>query len=215
MTETERAEHMVRAAAGDANALQRLLIEYHAALRRLVDGRIDAAFRRRWEPEDVLQDAYIDAFQALDRPVGAPQFGSPAAFYKWLERIVLNRLTDAQRSLCSAKRDVARELPVDRSPRPDCSTTCQDLLGRLSASGTTPSRAVAREEAVGAVLASLARLPEPQRTVIRLRFLEDVPVQRIAELTGQTEAAVYQQCHRGLAALGRILNALPCLWRGP
>jgi len=46
-------------------------------------------------------------------------------------------------------------------------------------------------------MTSLACLPDEQRAVVRLRFLEGVPVAEIAERLGKTEAAVYALCDRG------------------
>jgi RNA polymerase sigma factor (sigma-70 family) len=61
---------------------------------------------------------------------------------------------------------------------------------------------------VAAVLTCLARLPDDQRAVVRLRFLEDVAVGEIAKRLGKNEMAVYQRCHRGLEALRTLLSAV-------
>ena len=70
------------------------------------------------------------------------------AFYRWLERIALNELKDQQRALKRRKRDVAREV---REPTPT-RTSYPDLMHRLTAADGTPSKHVARGEAVAVVL---------------------------------------------------------------
>ncbi len=233
MNEVERAEQVVLAEAGSADALQRLLLEYHEFLLQFISGSIEPALRHRIEPDDVLQDAYVAAFRALAAasralpsnaaptpgetpassdeserlPPGPQQFATPAGFYKWLERIALNQLRDAQRAMRRKKRDIARhtELPT---PGHLTATSYPDLLGYLTAPGTSPSRVVARHEAAATVMTCLARLSADQRTVVRLRFLQDVPVAEIARRLAKSETAVYALCHRGLKSLRDLLIPL-------
>lgn len=65
MTEVERSEHLRRVAAGDGEALARLLTEYHRPLLRVVECALSAGLRRRVEAEDILQEAYVAAFRAV------------------------------------------------------------------------------------------------------------------------------------------------------
>ncbi len=237
MNEVERAAQVALAEAGNADALQHLLVEYHTVLLRLVDGSIDPTLRHRVEPDDVLQEAYVAAFRALsppgagekraprsavpvhDRtedadldedhgasgnPPDPPRFSTPAGFYKWLERIVINELRDTQRAARRKKRDPARRVD-NLAPGPGATASYPDLLALLTASGTSPSRVIARHEAAATVLTCLARLSAEQRTVVRLRFLQDVPVAQIAQQLGKTETAVYALCQRGLKALRELL----------
>ncbi len=137
-------------------------------------------------------------------PTGRPAFDSPAGFYKWLEQIAFNRLRDQQRALHRQKRDVAREA----ADRPDPTTSYPDLLNRISAAESTPSRHVAKDEATAAVMSSLARLTDEQRAVVRLRFLEGRSVADIAGQLGKTEDAVHKLCFRGLKNLRRMLVSI-------
>jgi RNA polymerase sigma-70 factor, ECF subfamily len=170
-----------QATRGDADALQRLVVHYHSALHRAVDGKLPAKLRRYVDPEDVLQQAYIVAFQG----VGGCDFESPGGFYKWLERIALNKLANVSRDLKRKKRDIAR-LALGRNT---AWTSCPDLADRLASPGTTPTRHMARQEASAAVISSVARLTEDQREVVRMRFLEGRPVEEIA-------ASLIRACYR-------------------
>ena len=77
------------------------------------------------------------------------------------------------------------------------------LLERRAATAgeSTPSRQIAKDEAIAAVMSCLARLRDDQRTVVQLRFLEGRSVADVAEHLGKTEPAIHMLCHRGLTAL--------------
>lgn len=199
MNTADREADVTRAASGDRDALQRLLVQYHVALRSYVAGRIDADLRHRIDAEDVLQLAYVSAFGAVDRC----QFSGPAAFYRWLQSIVTSRLRDEQRALRSQKRAVHRERSHESAK-----TTYPQLAERLADGGNTPSQFAAKDEATAAVMSSLARLTEDQREVIRLRFLEGWPVTEVAARMGKTEAAVHALCHRGLKSLREVMGSI-------
>jgi RNA polymerase sigma-70 factor (ECF subfamily) len=238
MTAAERHALLDLVTQGDADALQRLLVEYHAALSARLEKALAPALRRRIEPADVLQEAHVAAFRALqavgqvpdapaDRVGSQPmppsrtarsevgprrtlRFDNAAAFYGWLERIVLNQLRDAQRAARRKKRDVAREAVANpnRAGSRDAATSYPNLIARLSATGTTPSRALSRQESVAVLMTCLARLPDEQRSAVRWRFLEDLPVAEIARRLGKTETAVYTLYARGLKALRALMEPI-------
>ncbi len=193
---------------GDADALQRLLMHYHPALRARVAAALPAAGAHRLDADDVLQLAYIAAFKAFQstavRPGRTLRFDTPAAFYKWLERIALNELKNRRRDLRRQRRDVAREIV----PPAASGTSYPDLLARLSGSGQTPSRQLAAQEATAAVLSGLARLTDDQRRVVQLRFLQGLPVAAVAARLGKSEDAVHALCYRGLKELRGMLGSL-------
>ena len=204
MTESERAQQLVLVAQGDCDALQRLMVHYQPQLRAVVDARIEGHLRRHLEPDDVLQRTYIDAF----RSVFACSFDSPGGFYKWLEKICLNRLKDAMRDLKRDKRDVGRELHDDSAGRAAGASSYAGLLGRIPADDTSPSRRLAKAEASAALMTSLARLSDDRRAVIELRFLQGHSVARVAADLGKTEAAVHTLTHRALKDLREIIGSI-------
>jgi RNA polymerase sigma factor (sigma-70 family) len=245
-----------RVCAGDAAALQRLLVCYHAALRVSVARAVAPPLRSRIDPDDVLQEAYTAAFRQFRaaRVDGgqsrefrandgaqprAASFDNGAQFYRWLETTALNKLRDMQRALGRQKRaairdvsmrgaapggaaareatlggSAAREATLGSSAargfaRPaDPTASYPQLVERLAASDPTPSRVLAREEAVAAVMTCLAQLTDDQRDVIRLRVLEDVPTPEIARRLGKTEPAVYATWARAIRALRDLLGPI-------
>jgi RNA polymerase sigma-70 factor (ECF subfamily) len=200
MDDRKRQSLVVFASAGDQDALQQLIVQYHDALHGIMAGRIGQQWRRHVDPDDVLQDAYAAAFKKINDC----RFDGPAAFYKWLETIALNELKQRQRALKSAKRDVARQVHAEAEPR----TSYADLLGQLTAPEGTPSRLARRDEAAAALLSSLARLSDDQRDVIRLRFLEGKPVAEVAATLGKSEASIHALCRRGIRSLRESLVSI-------
>lgn len=194
------------AVGGDADALQRLLVDYHGPLLAALRGAMPPNLKQRLEPEDVLQEAYTSAFRALmDADGPAPlAFSSNRQFYKWLESIALNRLKDEQRAQHTMKRDIRREARVPAAATDSYPNLWHHVQGR----DPTPSRALAREEAVAAVMTSLARLPHDQQLVLRRRFLQNVAFEDIAQELNKSCDAVYMICHRGLRGLRKRLVSI-------
>lgn len=199
--EESQLSHLARIAAdGDADALQQLIVHYHGPLCAAVARNLDPSLHRHVDPEDVLQQAYVTAFKSI----GACSFDCSAAFYRWLEAVALRRLQNIERDLHRDKRDIARNL----SAAPPARTGYHAFIDQLSAQLTSPSMKLAKREAAAAVISSLARLTDEQRSVVTMRFLEGRSPADIAEALGKTEDAVYAMCHRGLTALREILERL-------
>jgi RNA polymerase sigma-70 factor (subfamily 1) len=207
MDEAERIAMVESVADGDQDALQRLIVHYHTPLRRAIATKIDASFRSYVDPDDILQQAYISAFTAIEQrqfSIAEGQRDIVGGFYKWLEAIALSRLKDQERALQRQKRDVRREV----RERADTTASYPDLVHRLATGESTPSRQIAREEAIAAVMSCLARLSDDQRAVVQLRFLEGRSVADVAAELGKTESAVHMLCHRGLKSLRELMVSI-------
>jgi RNA polymerase sigma-70 factor (subfamily 1) len=207
MDEGERIAMITSVAHGDHEALQRLIVHYHTALRRTIETKTDAPLRPYLDPDDILQQAYISAFKAIEQrqfSIADGQRDIVGSFYKWLEAIAISRLKDQERALRRQRRDVRREI----RDRPDVTASYPGLAHRLAASESTPSRQIARAEAVAAVMSCLARLSDDQRTVVQLRFLEGRSVADVAAQLGKTESATHMLCHRALKSLRELMASI-------
>jgi RNA polymerase sigma-70 factor (ECF subfamily) len=192
---------------GDALAVSKLLATYHPVLRARTVARMDPAIRAKLEPEDILQQVYLDVFRGIDR---FEDRGSDS-FLNWVLTILDNELVDTGRALHRHVRDVSREM------RPDVligAGSYWNLLDQLQRDSHTPSRVVRREEAVGALLACISRLSDSHQQVIQLRFLEGRSVSEVAERLGKSDAAVVALTRRALEALRKSMDRLGEFTRG-
>lgn len=195
MVEDSQAKRWIEAARdGDQTALSALLAMYHPVLRARVDSRMDRAIRAKVEPEDILQQAYIQ----VARNIGRFEDHGTNAFLGWVSTIVDNKLVDVRRSLHRKVRDIAREQPAEVAGN---TGSFIDLVHHLYAHTGTPSRVIRRDEAVEALQVSVTRLSESQQQVIHLRFIEGRSVAEAAAEMGRTEAAIVALTKRALEAL--------------
>jgi RNA polymerase sigma-70 factor (ECF subfamily) len=201
--EADTEELVARASRGDAGAQQELLERYRDRLRKMIAIRLDRRLAARIDPSDVVQEAIFDASQHL----AAFWEERPLPFYPWLRRLAWKRLVKLhQRHLGAQRRSATREeqqIPI----LPEESAL--ELAGRLVAPGTSPSNRVLREELRGRVQAALARLAEPDREVLVLRFLEQLSTSEMAAVLSITEGAVKTRQTRALDRLGRLLERDP------
>lgn len=191
---------IARAASGDAEALQLLLVRRHAVLLARVAAGLPSSVARHIDADDILQEAYARAFRAIT----SCTFDSPAAFHAWLDQIVSNVLCDQRRFLHRKKRDINRDRYATIQP----SDSRTQFFDRLRARDSTPSRVFAHVEASAAVTSSLARLTEEQREVVCLRFLEGWSVPEVASRMNRSEAAIHALCYRALKSLREVLGTL-------
>ena len=235
MSESRGDDDAVRASAGDADALQRLIITCHEPLHAAVAQARAAAMATRIDSDDILQQAYVIAFKKLCPPAdgGGDDAGSETANGEVTGERAARQASlegsDAPLAFESTGhfykwletvavnqlRDMERSLRrqkrnVGREAPLGGSPTDSypNLVQQLAASDPTPSRALAQAETVAVIMSSLARLPDEQRDVIRWRFLQNVSFAEIADRLGKSTDAVYMICHRGLKTLRGLLVSM-------
>lgn len=137
------------------------------------------------EAEEATQEAFVKAYRSLATYRAE---GSPGA---WLSRIAVREAW--RRGKINTRRRMRSVALEDGG-----TTTVQDTAD--------VQRAVLAEEDRAAVRAALARLNEPYREVITLRYLANQSLAEIATALGRPVGTVKAQNHRGLAQL-RVLLA--------
>lgn len=185
-----------RARSGDESAVQRLVVLYHPRLKARLLRQMDAVMRSKLEPEDILQQVYMEAFRAI----GHFEHQGPDSFLRWMYAILDRKLIDEHRALRAERRDVRREAKPGTSGQ----TTYIDLLARVTAGGGSPSQVVRKEEALDVLEACVAALPEHYREVIRMRFIEGRPVAEVAANLKRTVGSIHMICHRALKQLREL-----------
>ena len=86
-------ELLTQARQGDAAAVNALLERHRAALRRMVDLRMDRALPRRVDASDIVQDVMVEANRRLTEYLSNPSM----PFHLWLRHMAKDRLIDAHR----------------------------------------------------------------------------------------------------------------------
>ncbi|MBW2524621.1 MAG: RNA polymerase sigma factor [Deltaproteobacteria bacterium] len=160
-----------RVAGGDPAAFRVIVERTSARLYRLGARMMGSTA----DAEDVLQDAYIKAFQAL----AAGRFDGRSSVATWLYRIATNACLDALR-----RRKVR---PVAEAQPPEAS-----FDGRVSAEARLALAELDRW---------LGELPPEQRVAVVLKSVEGLTSAEIAEVLQCSEGAVEQRLVRARAAL--------------
>ncbi len=180
---------------GDQEAVRRLVVLYHPRLRARLLRHMDPGMRSKIEPEDILQQVYLEVFRAI---VNFSYQGKDS-FLRWMYAILDRKLIDEHRALRAERRDIRREVkPAYPSGQ---RTTYVDLMARIMADQGSPSQVVRKDEALGVLAACVAGLPEHYREVIKMRFLEGRPVADVAQAMNRTVGSVHMICHRALRQL--------------
>ncbi|MGF1462433.1 MAG: RNA polymerase sigma factor [Maricaulaceae bacterium] len=179
---------VARLQAGDEAAFRTLVETYagpmlSAARRVLADTGL---------AEDCVQEAFLNAFNALDR------FESRGSLGAWLKRLAINA------AISKLRRTWMREPAIDPLlPQFD------DNGCRFEDPWREPDAAVdvqmERTELREAVLDKIDQLPPSYRTVLMLRDIEDYSTQETAHLLELSEGAVKVRLHRARAALKTLL----------
>lgn len=197
-------ELLRRIDAGDASAAGELLDRHRVRLRQMVAARIDPRLAARVDPSDVVQDALAEASRKL------PQYllDRPVSFYPWLRQIAWERLMHLH-----AQHVRAQKRSVTREGRPDLALpdeSAMQLVDRLVAGGTSPSRRAAREEMRQRVRAALESLPSHYREAVILRHLEQLSFEEIAGVLGISQTATRSRYRRAVERLHNRLSENLC-----
>ena len=154
MSQTNEAQLVRRAQAGETQAFAALVMEhqrfvYNLALRSLGDAQ---------EAEDVAQEAFVRAWQAL------AHFRGQSRFQTWLYRIVVN--------LCLTRLPrLRRELAALSEP---------EVLDLPSESFADPETGVELAERQAFLHRQIEALPESYRLLVMLRFQQELSYEEIA-----------------------------------
>jgi RNA polymerase sigma factor (sigma-70 family) len=136
---------------------------------------------RRWEAEDLLQEALVRAFRAF------ASFDRNLSAKAWLFKIMKNAYIDRGR------RERARSVEEDWSIYPvPLSPDPEDLLMRMLTAE--------------AVREGIRRLPPVWREVVELREIEGLSYQEIAEVIGKPIGTVMSRLSRGRDLLRAVLQ---------
>ncbi|MEW6129999.1 MAG: RNA polymerase sigma factor [Acidobacteriota bacterium] len=177
---TEPPDEMLVVAAilGDLDAFDELVLRYRAATVRVAQAIVGREYA-----EDVAQDALLLAFKAL------PSIEDPTKFAAWLSAITRHR------ALRMGKRESAHQkgrVVID-----------EVLLEEVEAL----SRPFVQEGSTELARA-LEQVADDYALVLRMRFLDEMPLKRIAAFLGVAVSTVKWRVHQGKKLLREELQKL-------
>ena len=177
-------EQIVRRVRDGQKALFEILMRRH---NQRVYRAARAVVKDEAEVEDVMQQAYISAYQHLDR------FEGRARFSTWMTRIAINEAYARLR-----KRHRTEPAPWEDE---------HAMAEEPEAAGPTPEQIAARQEIHALLERAVDTLSIPNRTVFVLRSVEGLSTAETAECLKISEEAVKTRLHRANEALRLWLEA--------
>lgn len=186
---------------GDERELADLFSVHRDRLERLVEFRLDQRLRRRVDPSDVLQEAYIEIARRLQDFLKTKD----VTFYIWARQITLQTLIDVQRRHFGQKRSPQHEAKLDRIVTDQTSDSIVEIL---SAQLTSPSGAAIRREEIQQLRDAMASMDETDREVLALRHFEHLGNHEVAEALGLSATAASNRYIRAMTRLGEIMQRI-------
>ncbi|TWT77004.1 ECF RNA polymerase sigma-E factor [Posidoniimonas polymericola] len=186
-----------RANAGSTSSLGRLMGLYSEYLKFVVSSQMDDRLRHRVSASDVVQESFYEAH----RDFAAFRGESPQEFLAWLRRILVNNLMRVvERNVTAAKRDVRREVSLERLRR-GVEQSSWRFSAMLESDVDSPSTNLRRQESNAELAEVLAKLPADYRRVIRLRNIEGLAFAEVASRMDRTSGAARMLWLRALEQL--------------
>jgi RNA polymerase sigma-70 factor (ECF subfamily) len=181
--------------AGSEQAYAWLVAQYHqpvySLVYRIVNDPADAS--------DTTQEVFLKVFRGIKR------FDGRSSLKTWIYRIAVHEASNRKRWWFRHKsREVTLEPPVAGENENGSPLGLKDTLADGSQS---PFESTAKAEVQARVEAELAKLPEPYRTTVMLRDIEDLSYDEIAEVMQVSLGTVKSRLVRGRDALKKRLES--------
>jgi RNA polymerase sigma-70 factor (ECF subfamily) len=130
------------------------------------------------DAKDVSQEAFVKTYRALGR------FESKAKFSTWFYRILVNTANDFLR-----KRRLKNLLVWKKNE------TMDNFFESVADTKASPDESIQNQELGEQMSRAIQNLPEKQRWVFTLRFLENMTLEEIAAATGTALGTVKASLH--------------------
>lgn len=169
--ETPDEELVLKAQQGDIHAFDELIERYHGKIYGLTYNMTS----NREDAEDLTQEVFVKAFQAL------PRFKGKSSFYTWLYRIAVNKTINYRK-----KRNKKRAMSLDQF---DNEIKLDDVYHDLTSKGS-PLRNLSLSELQKKLNEAMQTLSEKHRTVVVLHDMQGVPHEEIAKMVGASVGTI-------------------------
>ncbi|WP_256761610.1 RNA polymerase sigma factor SigW [Cohnella sp. WQ 127256] len=135
----------------------------------------------RQEAEDVVQETFLRVYKNLDR------YDENQKFSTWIYRIATNLCIDRLR-----KRKAVYSLDAESSEHEGL-----DGYAMLPSDDRTPESELLLSETQKLIRGAIATLPVKYKSVMILRYLQDMSLQEISDVLGMPVTTVKTRVHRG------------------
>ena len=187
-------------AVSDATAVERTLAGDRDAYRVLVERHSRTVYRMAYrmmgnahDAEDVVQEAFLRAFQKLKQFAGNANFGT------WVYRIAANYAIDRLRQRNS------EESKREGSSRPSEDSLEVDPLSRVQDMSPSPERLAGSAQLAERMKAALNELSPAEKTAIVMRHWDGCGIEEIATVLNANSNATKNTVFRAVQKLRRAL----------
>ena len=178
-------EVVARVLAGETGMFEIIMRRHNQRLYRVAR----AILRNDGEAEDVMQDAYVRAYEHLD------QFAGRAKFSTWLTRIAVHEALRRQR--CGNRYQELEPMSEQEG----------DPMDRFASAAPNPEQQASNSEIRRLLEEAVEKLPDAYRTIFVLRDVEEMSTTDTADVLEISEDNVKVRLHRARALLRKSLYA--------
>ena len=164
-------ELVLQSQQGDVRAFDELVERYHGKIYGLTYNMTS----NREDAEDLTQEVFVKAFEAL------PRFRGKSSFYTWLYRIAVNKTINYRK-----KRNRKRALSLDQF---DQEIKMDETYHELTSKGS-PLRNISLSELQEKLNEALQHLSEKHRTVVVMHDMQGIPHDEIAKVVNASVGTV-------------------------
>ncbi len=180
MDKAESSQIIEKCLAGDEQAIERLISVYKTGVFRLALSIVQDPSAAN----EITQETFIAALRSLR------SYQEKSSLKAWLYTIVLN----------TSHSHLRRRKALER-----LRTTLTSILRVDSQRQSTPEDTLIQNEKEKAIWKALNEMDEKHRTVMILRYFQDLPISEIAEILSTNEGTIHSRLH---TARDRLRNAL-------
>lgn len=179
---------------GSEQAYAWLVAQYHQPVYSLVYRIVNDAA----DASDTTQEVFLKIFRGIKR------FDGRSSLKTWIYRIAVHEASNRKRWWFRHK---SREVTLEPVAAETENGTALGLKETLADNSCSPFDSTAKTEVRARVEAELAKLPEPYRTTVVLRDIEDLSYDEIAEVMQVSLGTVKSRLVRGRDALKKRLES--------
>ena len=179
---------------GNEPALEQLCRIYGERVRRIIRLRMGNELRSKLESMDMVQDVLMCAFKDFEDF----KYTSEGDLLRWLGKIAENRIRDNLDKLHAEKRDIRKEIPIDKyaSTSREGGAAIPEL-----ARHTTPSVILSKKEDLDKLEKAIDKLKPEYKEVIILAKIDGLSYKEIGQRLGKSADAAGHMLLRAMVSL--------------